>query len=95
MPTLMTHVTFDLLVQARQDLMRETLDDYVPANVFVPWAGSTLKASGRGIYFIGIGDLPPRSRTASRPSRLGCRTEPPALPNNPERARRCVRSFPV
>ena len=54
MPTLMTTQRFNELNSVRAAFIAETEGNYLPSNVFVPWAGSTMMQTRRGIYFVGI-----------------------------------------
>jgi hypothetical protein len=55
MPTLMSEVTFNKLIEADRDLRRVAWEETGhPTYVFVPWAGNRIKEQRRGIYLVGI-----------------------------------------
>jgi hypothetical protein len=50
----MTSATFDELSRVRTVMTDSMAERNEPSNIFVPWAGSELLDSKRGIYYIGI-----------------------------------------
>ena len=54
MPTFMTKPTFDGLVAIWQQLSSKSTEGMEPSNSFVPWAGESVVAKARGIYYVGI-----------------------------------------